>query len=906
MAGRKGRSLAVSPQKLKLVDEALKKFGSQADLAAQLRISRTTVNKFCTCTLVSRAKFHQICKKLELDWREIAGLPKDAELETEEKKQDTNEIDALVQEVRSLQLSQSKIAEAKKALKSICSEIKAKYKLTNEFSSEQDQMRLLARYMSLSDSPKNSPGDKQQLQQHFRLEKMKPEEWKLIRQFFEPEPIKDDDFRKICSKLQLEWRHILDINVLEVCALVQRVRKQRHEKIQHQCGTMRMLDISQPVDLADIYTDVNILEEITSQQPLEIRELLQNFNPEADNFDRLGLGRVSQKRVPGLHAVKRYSKLVVLGKPGAGKTTFLQWIAMQCNLGEFQKNRVPIFIGLKNFAEDTRRDDSESRFLNYISEEFASCGIVDKSVIETILTQGLGLILLDSLDEVSQEDEEEVITQIRRFADKYFKNQFIITCRIAAQKYRFEKFTYIEVADFNDQQVEAFAKKWFIKVARKNQEDGEATTRRFIEKLHLPENQQIRELAVTPILLNLTCLVFQAKGEFPSRRSKLYEQGLDILLVKWDESRGIKRDEVYRYLSLEQKIELLSQVAAITFEKSRYFFEQGEVEQCIANYLSTLPNARTNRSTVQSDSRAILKSIEAQHGLFVERAQGIYSLSHLTFQEYFTARAFINSFSSKESEKFFSYIHKKSWREVFLLAVAMTSNADELLLSMKPKTDSIIPSTNVDLQNLLFKINQKVSSFHDSRNSTAIRAFYLSIYCSLDQQLRLVEILDIDLFKFETALAKCQDYARILNQRIKQDPEFQSTLDDFYNFKENINKASCYAKEDEFISKFSLLKNIIDDMHIPNIHNFANWWQENGQVWTEELQKLINEHRDFTHDLPFSQQNQDLLQQYYNANLVLVECLTSGCKVSPEVRQGIEDTLLLPIAEIEKRQQQIL
>jgi predicted NACHT family NTPase len=285
---------------------------------------------------------------------------------------------------------------------------------------------------------------------------------------------------------------------------------------------MQMLDIAQPVELADIYTDVNILEEITSQQWREISDLLQSFNPESDNFDRLGLGK-RLKRVAGLKAVSRYSKLMVLGKPGSGKTTLLQWVAIKCDLGEFQLNRVPIFISLKNFADDTRRNDSEFRLLNYISEEFVSCG-ADKSVIETILTQGKALILLDGLDEVPEEDGDEVDRQIRRFVEKYFKNQFIITCRIAAQKYRFQGFTDVEVADFKSEQVEAFAKKLFLEVARNNREEGEATARQFIEKLNQPENQQIRELAVTPILLNLACLVFKKKANFrrnaPSCMSK--------------------------------------------------------------------------------------------------------------------------------------------------------------------------------------------------------------------------------------------------------------------------------------------------------------------------------------------------------------------------------------------------
>jgi predicted NACHT family NTPase len=230
------------------------------------------------------------------------------------------------------------------------------------------------------------------------------------------------------------------------------------------------------------------------------------------------------------------------------------------------------------------------------------------------------------------------------------------------------------VADFNSKQIEDFAKNWFVAFAKDNREKGLALASEFIEKLNRPENQQIRELAVTPILLNLTCLVFQAKGDFPSKRSKLYEQGLDILLRRWDEDKGIKRDKIYRDLDVEHKKELLSQVAAITFEQGDYFFEQNKIQGCIADYLCTLPNAKTDRARLQRDSEAVLKSIEAQHGLLVERARGIYSFSHLTFQEYFTAKYFVESSEPQALENLSSHITEKRWREVFLLTTEMLPN----------------------------------------------------------------------------------------------------------------------------------------------------------------------------------------------------------------------------------------
>jgi hypothetical protein len=56
------------------------------------------------------------------------------------------------------------------------------------------------------------------------------------------------------------------------------------------------------------------------------------------------------------------------------------------------------------------------------------------------------------------------------------------------------------------------------------------------------------------------------------KRTEFYKQGLDILLGKWDEARGVERDDVYRGFLLPQKLKFLSQIAAVTFKKGQYFF----------------------------------------------------------------------------------------------------------------------------------------------------------------------------------------------------------------------------------------------------------------------------------------------------------------------------------------------
>ncbi len=54
-------------------------------------------------------------------------------------------------------------------------------------------------------------------------------------------------------------------------------------------------------------------------------------------------------------------------------------------------------------------------------------------------------------------------------------------------------------------------------------------------------------------------------------------------------------------------------------------------------------------------------------------------------------------------------------------------------------------------------------------------------------------------------------------------------------------------------------------------------------------------------DKKFNKEEIELLDQYRYANKLVIDCLNSGCNVSPEVRREIEETLLLPIAEIERR-----
>jgi predicted NACHT family NTPase len=440
-----------------------------------------------------------------------------------------------------------------------------------------------------------------------------------VSKFFGQDPINQENFEAICKALQLDWQGVAGIAVTTATpesptehnvtkpdqgasleTLVQQVRRRIEPDLRRRCGTMRVLDMVQPIELGSIYTDVNILQKLTRYRRLGLLELLESCGKleelgELGEFDRFSLAPVEEERVPGLEAVQRFSQLMVLGKPGAGKTTFLKFLAMQCLSGDFLPDRVPLFVTLKDFAETKGQPD----LLTYLHQYLNHWGIEAAETFVNLLDQGRCLVLLDGLDEVREQDNQRVVRQMREFGQRYPDNTLVITCRIAAREYTFEQFTEVEVADFDPDQVSNFAHKWFTV------QDDAVKGDLFMTKLQ--DNKPILELASNPLLLTLLCLVFGEGGDFPRNRSELYKEGLDVLLKKWDAKRNIERDQAYQKLSLHRKENLLSQIAYDTFSQGDYFFKRGRVEGLIQGFIVNLPDF--SPEDLQVDRGQVLESI---------------------------------------------------------------------------------------------------------------------------------------------------------------------------------------------------------------------------------------------------------------------------------------------------------
>ncbi|MEG4117535.1 NACHT domain-containing protein [Microcoleus sp. N9_B4] len=441
-------------------------------------------------------------------------------------------------------------------------------------------------------------------------------------------------------------------------------------------GILKALGMREAVPLESVYTAVQFLDE----QQIRSFESIQNLEEAYRQANKRNFQQQDCQKQEGLKIANEKQYLMVLGQPGAGKSTFLRKTGLEAlkgKKGEFKHNCIPVFIELKSFTS------SQIDIEKLIVEEFSICGFPhSEQFIAKALEQGKLLILLDGLDEVPTVNTNEVIGKIQNFVDRYDKNRFIVSCRTAAYRNNFQRFTDVKLADFDNSQIEQFIGNWF-----QSEVDKQAgTAQKCWELLQKPEYAAAKELAHTPLLLTFLCLNYDRSQNFPNNRSVLYKKALRILLEEWAAEKRILRDEIYQGLSTELEESLLSEIAYTGFETDKLFFSQREVVEEIKTFLAGNLNAPKHL-----DGEAVLKAIAVQQGILVERAEDVYSFSHLTLQEYLTAQYIADN--NLIEPLVTGHFGDRRWREVFLLVAGLVrakNGADDLLLLMEKEAQKYI------------------------------------------------------------------------------------------------------------------------------------------------------------------------------------------------------------------------
>ncbi|OHE82955.1 MAG: hypothetical protein A2107_00610 [Verrucomicrobia bacterium GWF2_62_7] len=490
-----------------------------------------------------------------------------------------------------------------------------------------------------------------------------------------------------------------DQGIYEACRRYFKTYTDRH-------GQIKVLGMSQPVPLRDIYTAVKFMRPEDRQRFASPQDMRTAFLDEGGR----GFSLIHKDKMAGVEVANAAQFLNVLGEPGSGKSTFLRRMGLEALMPKrerlYEHMCLPVFVELRSFKTQ------KINLLEIIEREFGTCGF-PAGFGRFALEAGKLLILLDGLDEVPKNKLDESIRHIRDFVDHYDANRFIASCRTAFYQSYFKRFKDVLLADFDNAQIETFIRNWFRSAIDLQQHTAEE----FWQTLQAGEHAATLELARTPLLLTFLCLVYDNSQSLPANRSDLYEEALKILMERWASENRRRNETIYKGLTTKLEVLLLEQIAGPMFSASEVFFTQKHLVDKIDDFLRKELNAPKHL-----DGQQVLKAIEVQQGLFVERAHNLYSFSHLTLQEYLTARYIQNE--RKVTELITEHLFDKRWREVFLLLAGM-SRADDMLTTMTASVDRSLRQNQKTAQ-LLEWIHDRLPMCKEVTKAAACRAAMFS------------------------------------------------------------------------------------------------------------------------------------------------------------------------------------
>lgn len=469
---------------------------------------------------------------------------------------------------------------------------------------------------------------------------------------------------------------------------IKKAAKQYYKNYLFRHGQIKVLGMSEPISLAKIYTAVEVVDAGTVENFSTVEGLEKIYLEEKKRT----LFNTRVERIGGIDVVNKYQFLNILGQPGSGKTTFLRKIGLEALLplepkstNQSKRNGIysslytkyiPVFIELRRLG-----NEKKVNILDAIKNEFSICGFPESEYfVKKSLEEGEMIILLDGLDEIPNMKLNQVIDGIKDFTNQYSNNKYVTSCRTAFYKNAFTSFKDVTIADFDEKQIKKYSGNWFTSEVDKENKTGN----KFYKLLSDKKNVASYELARTPLLLTFLCLIYDSTQKLPDNRSFLYKKSFEILLEKWAAEKRIHSNFEKIGLNTELIVLLLSLIASKNFQKGNHFFYKANLVAIIKLFLEQEINI-----TGEFSAGKILKAIEVQQGILVQRANDVYSFSHLTIQEYLTAN-YYNSIQGDEA-LISSHFFDPRWHEVFLLLSGL-SQANKILLTMEKESKTIIAS----------------------------------------------------------------------------------------------------------------------------------------------------------------------------------------------------------------------
>ena len=386
-----------------------------------------------------------------------------------------------------------------------------------------------------------------------------------------------------------------------------------------------------------------------------------------------------------LHDALSHDRLVVVGDPGAGKTTFLRRVAHALCRKELKEvaeateellviddRTFPIFIRLGELAQHMvrRADDATapvgdsapswlSHYLAAASE--ANEWKLDGRFFKGQLERGLCTVLLDGLDEAPDRVLRERLSRlIENVTRAYPDCRFVVTSRPAAYtgEVVLPGFDHARIEPLADEAVETFFSHW----CEAAYAESERTAQRYFDELlgAVQARTEIRRMARNPVMLTALAVVHWNERRLPEQRADLYSS-----IITW---LSRSREQRPGRTTADRTVVLLQELALAMQDDHDGHKTQVSKRSAAEKLAEKIGDGLITEDTVAQAER-FLDDEELDSGIIVGRGNEL-AYWHLTFQEFLAAKAIASRLEEKQTNILFSdaeKVYSPDWREVVLL-----------------------------------------------------------------------------------------------------------------------------------------------------------------------------------------------------------------------------------------------
>ena len=416
-----------------------------------------------------------------------------------------------------------------------------------------------------------------------------------------------------------------------------------------------------------------------------------------------------EKRVTS--ALAEEQRLVIVGKPGSGKTTSLKYIAYMLSLGAagaarlgFAAPLIPIYVRLAEFAESLLKQPTLSleKFLeNYIRDRYPGAPRQDE-FLRYALREGNFMVLLDGLDEVGDVGDrllrgktlrDKVLDSVQRFAEQRCQpdagNRIVVTSRLEGYRHgNLAGFTETELSSLRlPDEVQDFLQRWFTAYIREH--DPELSLRAAAEQARkervsplmgsIMKSSSIQLLSINPLLLTILAVIYETRNTpLPNRRAELYYIVAETLVKNWRQAQTHLNNRIYEEITPGEIYYLMSQLAYWLHEnRPGGTMPLEDWRKSVQRLLGELIEDDHLEPYVDE----FLRHAREETGLLTERSPGQIGFFHLTLEEYLAAVEMARQGTDKRLEMLNKHWRNTRWQEVLLLTageLARRGNRDAL------------------------------------------------------------------------------------------------------------------------------------------------------------------------------------------------------------------------------------